>query len=116
QRRRPRQCRNYPVRFEQSANYLPSQLSMGRSCSSSSSNFQFKTADDEGRRRRERRIVRFGFDLPCSPPTLPPMRIHFFGATRTTTGSMYLLEVNGQRVLLECGLFQGRRDESMERN
>ena len=29
---------------------------------------------------------------------------------------MYLLEVNGQRVLLECGLFQGRRDESMERN
>jgi len=44
------------------------------------------------------------------------MRIHFFGATRTTTGSMYLIEVNQQRVLLECGLFQGRRDESMERN
>lgn len=44
------------------------------------------------------------------------MRIHFFGATRTTTGSMYLLEVNGQKILLECGLFQGRREESMERN
>jgi metallo-beta-lactamase family protein len=44
------------------------------------------------------------------------MRIHFLGATRTTTGSMYLLEVNQQRVLLECGLFQGHRDESMERN
>src|SRR5689334_14351087 len=44
------------------------------------------------------------------------MRIHFLGATRTTTGSMYLLEVNNQRVLLECGLFQGRRDESIERN
>ena len=44
------------------------------------------------------------------------MRIHFFGATRTTTGSMYLLEVNGKRLLLECGLFQGRRDESIERN
>jgi metallo-beta-lactamase family protein len=44
------------------------------------------------------------------------MRIHFFGATRTTTGSMYLLEVNGQRLLLECGLFQGRREESIERN
>jgi metallo-beta-lactamase family protein len=44
------------------------------------------------------------------------MRIHFFGAARTTTGSMYLLEVNGQRLLLECGLFQGHRDESMERN
>src|SRR5260221_5896591 len=44
------------------------------------------------------------------------MRIHFLGATRTTTGSMYLLEVNQKRVLLECGLFQGKRDESMERN
>jgi len=44
------------------------------------------------------------------------MRIHFHGATRTTTGSMYLLEVNGQRILLECGLYQGRRDESIERN
>src|SRR6516165_8184063 len=47
---------------------------------------------------------------------LPPMRIHFYGATRTTTGSLYLLEINGQRLLLECGLFQGRRGESVERN
>ena len=44
------------------------------------------------------------------------MKIHFFGATRTTTGSMYLFEVNGQRLLLECGLFQGRREESIQRN
>jgi len=44
------------------------------------------------------------------------MQVHFFGATRTTTGSMFLLEVNGSRVLLECGLFQGRRAESIERN
>lgn len=44
------------------------------------------------------------------------MKIHFLGATRTTTGSMYLLEVNGRRILLECGLYQGRRDESIERN
>lgn len=44
------------------------------------------------------------------------MRIHFLGATRTTTGSMYLIEVNNQRLLLECGLFQGRREESIERN
>ena len=44
------------------------------------------------------------------------MRIHFHGATRTTTGSMYLLEVNGRRLLLECGLYQGRREESIERN
>jgi metallo-beta-lactamase family protein len=44
------------------------------------------------------------------------MRIHFLGATRTTTGSLYLLELNGRRLLLECGLFQGRRGESTERN
>ena len=47
---------------------------------------------------------------------LGPMRIHFLGAARTTTGSMYLLEVNERRLLLECGLFQGRREESIERN
>ncbi len=47
---------------------------------------------------------------------LDVMRIHFLGATRTTTGSMYLFEVNQKRLLLECGLFQGRRDETMERN
>ena len=44
------------------------------------------------------------------------MRIHFLGATRTTTGSMFLFELNGQRLLLECGLFQGKRAESIERN
>jgi metallo-beta-lactamase family protein len=44
------------------------------------------------------------------------MRIHFLGATRTTTGSMYLIEINGRKVLLECGLFQGHRDEAIERN
>lgn len=44
------------------------------------------------------------------------MRVHFFGATRTTTGSQYLFEINGHRLLLECGLFQGRRGESIERN
>ena len=44
------------------------------------------------------------------------MRVRFFGAARTTTGSLYLLELNGQQILLECGLFQGRRDESIERN
>ena len=44
------------------------------------------------------------------------MRIHFLGAARTTTGSMYLLEMNGKKLLLECGLFQGRREESIARN
>src|SRR5437660_6151456 len=44
------------------------------------------------------------------------MQIHFFGATRTTTASMFLLEVNRRRLLFECGLFQGKRDESIKRN
>src|SRR2546423_2033440 len=44
------------------------------------------------------------------------MQCHFFGATRTSTGSMFLLEVNRQRLLFECGLFQGKREESIERN
>ncbi len=44
------------------------------------------------------------------------MRIHYLGAARTTTGSMYLLEVNRQRILLECGLYQGRREDAVERN
>jgi len=29
---------------------------------------------------------------------------------------MYLIDVNGQQILLECGLFQGHRNESIERN
>jgi metallo-beta-lactamase family protein len=44
------------------------------------------------------------------------VKIHFLGAARTVTGSMHLLEVNGSRILLECGLFQGKRDETYERN
>lgn len=44
------------------------------------------------------------------------MRITFYGATQEVTGSMHLLEVNGQRILLECGLYQGPRAETYTRN
>jgi len=44
------------------------------------------------------------------------VKIEFLGAARNVTGSMHLLHVNGSRVLLECGLFQGRRSESYKRN
>ncbi len=44
------------------------------------------------------------------------MKITFDGAARTVTGSQYLLEVNGCRVLLECGLYQGRRVDTYARN
>lgn len=44
------------------------------------------------------------------------MKITSFGAARTTTGSKHLLEINGQKILLDCGMFQGKREESYERN
>jgi len=43
------------------------------------------------------------------------MRIQFCGAVGATTGSMFLLEVNHRRPLLERGMFQGRRGELIER-
>ncbi|MBN1418351.1 MAG: MBL fold metallo-hydrolase [Planctomycetes bacterium] len=44
------------------------------------------------------------------------MRIQFLGAVRTVTGSMHLIEANGRRILLDAGLYQGRRKEAFERN
>ena len=44
------------------------------------------------------------------------MKFEFHGAVQTTTGSMHLVEANGLRILLDCGLFQGSRKESFERN
>jgi len=44
------------------------------------------------------------------------MQLTFLGAARTVTGSMHLLEANGTRLLLDCGLYQGRREEAYERN
>ena len=42
------------------------------------------------------------------------MRIEFCGANRTVTGSCHLIEINGKRILLDCGMYQGKRDEARE--
>jgi metallo-beta-lactamase family protein len=44
------------------------------------------------------------------------MKLQFHGAARTVTGSMHLLTINGTRILMECGLYQGHRAESTARN
>ncbi|MBX7153827.1 MAG: MBL fold metallo-hydrolase [Candidatus Kapaibacterium sp.] len=44
------------------------------------------------------------------------MKLEFCGAAQTVTGSMHLLHINGLRVLLDCGLFQGRREEAKRIN
>jgi len=44
------------------------------------------------------------------------MQIEFLGAAQTVTGSMHLVRTHSAAVLLDCGLYQGRRRESYERN
>ncbi|HLG25502.1 MAG TPA: MBL fold metallo-hydrolase [Candidatus Gracilibacteria bacterium] len=44
------------------------------------------------------------------------MKIKFCGAAKEVTGSRHLLEVNGKKILLDCGLFQGHRKEAEAKN
>ena len=44
------------------------------------------------------------------------MKLKFCGAAGTTTGSQHLLEVNGKKILLDCGLYQGSRSDAYEIN
>ncbi len=44
------------------------------------------------------------------------MQVQFHGAVRTVTGSQHLLTINGRKILLDCGLYQGSRKESYSRN
>jgi metallo-beta-lactamase family protein len=44
------------------------------------------------------------------------MNITFHGAAREVTGSRHLLEVNGKKILLDCGLYQGNRQDAEDKN
>lgn len=44
------------------------------------------------------------------------MQISFHGAVQTVTGSQHLITVGGKSLLLDCGLYQGKRDEARSRN
>ena len=44
------------------------------------------------------------------------MRINFHGAAHTVTGSQHLLEINEKKLLLDCGMYQGKRAEAYARN
>jgi metallo-beta-lactamase family protein len=41
------------------------------------------------------------------------MKIEFVGAAQGVTGSKHLLHINGKKILLDCGLFQGHRKEAI---
>jgi metallo-beta-lactamase family protein len=44
------------------------------------------------------------------------MKIKFCGADQSVTGSQHLISVNGKKILLDCGLMQGKRKEAFEIN
>ena len=44
------------------------------------------------------------------------MHVEFWGAAQTVTGSMHLVHVGGKKLLLDCGLYQGKRKEAFKRN
>jgi len=44
------------------------------------------------------------------------IRRQFCDAARTVTGSQHLIEVNGQRILRECGMYQGKHAQAYQRN
>ncbi len=62
---------------------------------------------------RERRVA---VPLDAALAIVARMEIQFIGAAHTVTGSKHMVRTQHAAVLLDCGLFQGRRRESIEKN
>jgi len=43
-------------------------------------------------------------------------KVKFIGGARTVTGSMHMIVSGSSKLIIDCGLFQGRREESFEKN
>jgi metallo-beta-lactamase family protein len=54
--------------------------------------------------------------IPVLFERISVMQMRFCGGAQTVTGSQTLITVNGKKMLFECGLFQGRRQEAYEKN
>jgi len=55
-------------------------------------------------------------DLPCYNEDMKKPSVTFWGAAREVTGSMHMVEANGFRLLLDCGLYMGKSRYAQERN
>lgn len=44
------------------------------------------------------------------------MNLTFYGAAGEVTGSAHVFGINGHKILLDCGLYQGKRKEAFEKN
>src|SRR6266852_5039253 len=44
------------------------------------------------------------------------MKLTFWGAARTVTGSMHHISTGREQILFDCGMYQGHRHEAFERN
>src|ERR1051326_1998175 len=81
-----------------------------------------KDSSDQRCERLVNRVSDSRVRLPCwyvpvallcnALPWTLPMKLTFWGAAGTVTGSMHMVEAAGKRLLLDCGLYQGRRKDA----